>query len=632
LTALYDENEELIESLASRIVGRFALNDIYHPYDGTKLCGAGEEITEEIAKQIETAGIEAVEVRSPITCEAERGICQKCYGRHLAIGRLVEIGEAVGIIAAQSIGEPGTQLTLRTFHTGGAAQRIAGQSALKAKYEGIVEFSADLRTAQRVYRGETETVVLTRTTEVFIKNPQTGQVVWRADVPYASVLRVQSGEVVRKGQEICSWDPYARHILASVAGKLRWADLIEGETYRKEHIEESQQDEYIVVESSDRLLSPSLQILNEYEEVVEAFSLPVGARIMVREGEEVSAGAILARTPVQAARTADITGGLPRVTELFEARKSPSNAVAVLAEIDGIVRMRKRRSSKHEIEIESADGRMRLTHSVPTNRLLLVQDGDRVRAGQPLCDGLISLYDMIRILGPFEVAQYLLRNIQLIYAPQAVRISTKHLEIVLRQMLQKVEVVDSGDTIFLPEEIVEKSEFFQENALLYGKYIVTDAGGATDVHVGALLTASQVEDLNESLRASGRALVQVRPARPAIAQPAIMGISKAASTARSWLSAASFQETIKVLIDAAVMAKTDELVGLKENIITGQKIPAGTGYFERSVQVPPVVTLPAPELLGPPPASTPSSSQVASKPPKKSSSSKGGGSKQKTSS
>ncbi|MCS7188403.1 MAG: DNA-directed RNA polymerase subunit beta' [Bacteroidia bacterium] len=594
LTALYDENDELVESLSSRIVGRFALNDIYHPVTGQKLCGANEELTETIAKAIEEAGIEAVEVRSPITCEAERGICQKCYGRHLAIGRLVEVGEAVGIIAAQSIGEPGTQLTLRTFHTGGAAQRIAGQSALKAKYEGIVEFSEDLRTVQRRYRGEIETVVISRTSEVFLRHPQTGQLVWKADVPYASVLRVTSGEFVAKGQEICSWDPYARHILASTAGRLRWTDLKEGETYRREHIEESQQDEYIVTESSDRFLSPSLQILNDYDEPIETFMLPVGARIMVKDGERVEAGTILARTPVQAARTADITGGLPRVTELFEAR-SP-NPAAVLAEIDGIVRMRKRRTNRQEIEIESPDGRMRVLHVVPTSRLLFVQDKDKVRAGQPLCDGPINPHDILRILGISAVAEYLLRNIQLIYAPQAVRISTKHLEIILRQMLQKVEIVDPGDTVFLPEEVVDKAEFFQENALLQGKYIVIDPGDAEDIHAGSLLTLHQLEDINHSLQAMNRRPIQARLARPAVGQPKLLGISRAASTTRSWLSAASFQETIRVLIDAAVNARTDDLAGLKENVITGQKIPAGTGYFER-LQQERVVSLPAPELL-----------------------------------
>lgn len=595
LTALYDENEELVESLASRIVGRFALNDIYHPLTGEKLCSASEEITEEIAKALEAAGIEAVEVRSPITCEAERGICQKCYGRHLAIGRLVEIGEAVGIIAAQSIGEPGTQLTLRTFHTGGAAQRITGQNALKAKYEGIIGFSEDLRTARRTYRGEEETVVLSRTTEVFIRHPQSGQVLWRADVPYASVLRVKDGDTVLKGQEICSWDPYARHILAGVEGRLRWVDLVEGDTYRKEHIEESQQDEYIVVESSDRFKSPALQIVNAYDEPIETFSLPVGARIMVKDGETVQPGTILARTPVQTARTADITGGLPRVTELFEAR-SP-NGAAVLAEIDGIVRMRKRRTNRQEIEIESPDGRMRVLHVVPTSRLLLVQDGDKVRAGQPLCDGPISPHDILRILGVSAVAEYLLRNIQLIYAPQAVRISTKHLEIILRQMLQKVEVVEPGDTIFLPEEVVDKAEFFQENALLQGKLIVTDPGDAEGIQIGSLITPTQLEEVNRSLAAAGRKLVQARAARLAVAQPKLLGISRAASTTRSWLSAASFQETIRVLIDAAVTAKTDELVGLKENVITGQKIPAGTGYFERMRETERKVVLPVPELL-----------------------------------
>ncbi|MCS6790003.1 MAG: DNA-directed RNA polymerase subunit beta' [Bacteroidia bacterium] len=604
ITALYDENDELVESLASRIAGRFALNDIYHPETGEKLCEAGAEITDEIAKKIEGAGVESVEIRSPITCEAERGICQKCYGRHLAIGRLVEVGEAVGIIAAQSIGEPGTQLTLRTFHTGGTAQRIAGQSALKAKYEGIVEFT-ELRTAHReIGSGMTEEVVLSRTSEVLLLHPQTQQVIWRADLPYASVLKVKSGQLVGKGQEICTWDPYARHIVAGHDGTVQWNDLEEGETYRREVIAETQREEYIVVEPprTSRTRTPGLIILNEYGEAKDRFPLPSGARIMIRHGEAVKAGDILARTPIQTARTADITGGLPRVSELFEAR-SP-NAAAVLAEIDGIVRIGKRRASYHEIEVASTDGKMRILHKVPVARLLLVYDGDRVRAGQPLCDGPVSPHDILRIKGISAVAEYLLRNIQLIYAPQAVRISTKHLEIILRQMLQKVEIVDPGDTIFLPEEVVDKSEFFQENAHLENKMIVTDAGGSSEYQVGSLITPSRLQEVNAYLEKTGLPLIKARPARPAIAQPKLLGISRAASTTRSWLSAASFQETIRVLIDAAVTAKTDELVGLKENVITGQKIPAGTGYVGRRAEET-TISLPLPSIAEEAPAPAP---------------------------
>jgi len=591
LTALYDENEELVESLASRIAGRFSLNDIYHPATGEKLVGAGQEISDEIARAIEKAGIEAVVVRSPITCEAERGICQKCYGRHLAIGRLVEIGEAVGVIAAQSIGEPGTQLTMRTFHTGGTAQRITGQSAIKAKYDGIVTFSEGLQTLERTYRGASETVVISRTTEVYVRHPQTGHILQRADVPYASVLHVSPEQSVQKGQEICSWDPYARHILSTQPGRVRWVDLTENETYRRERIEEVQQDEYIVIETSNRFLSPAIQILNAYDEPIETYSLPVGARITVADGAEVPAGHIIARTPVQAARTADITGGLPRVTELFEAR-SP-NGAAVLAEIDGIVRIGRRRSNNHEIEVESPDGRMKVLHRVPTSRLLLVQTGDKVRAGQPLCDGPISPHDILRILGITAVSEYLLRHIQLIYAPQGVKISTKHLEIILRQMMQKVRIVDPGDTVFLQDEAVDKAETQQENTLLSGRYIVTDPGDQDGLEVGSLLSYYQLTYYNESLKSQGKRLIAARPARPATAEPILLGISRAASTTRSWLSAASFQETVRVLIDAAVQAKTDELVGLKENVITGQKIPAGTGYLERyQMELPQVAILP----------------------------------------
>ncbi|MEN2993207.1 MAG: DNA-directed RNA polymerase subunit beta' [Bacteroidia bacterium] len=593
LTALYDENDELVESLAARIEGRFALNDIYHPLTGEKLCGSGEEITEEIAKAIEAAGIESVEVRSPIFCEAERGICQKCYGRHLAIGRLVELGEAVGIIAAQSIGEPGTQLTLRTFHTGGAAQRITGQSALRAKYDGIVDFSEDLKTIQRG-TDPPVTVVISRTSELFLRHPQTHQIIWRQDIPYASTLRVQAGEFVEKGTILCEWDPYARHILATNAGYVRWNDLIEGDTYRRERIEETGQEEYIVVESSDRLRSPTLHIVNDYGEIVETYTLPVNARLMVRDGDRVSPGDTLARTPVQLARTADITGGLPKVTDLFEAR-APGSA-ATLAEIDGTVHMRRRRANRHEIDIESLDKRLRITHIVPTTSLLLVQDGDKVRAGQPLCDGAKSPHDILRILGISGVAEYLLRNIQLIYAPQAVRISTKHLEIILRQMLQKVEIVDPGDTIFLPEEVVDKSEFLQENAYLQGKFIVTHPGDDPKVQAGHILSRAELEEANQALIAAGRQPIQAREAQPAIAQPRLMGISKAAASTRSWLSAASFQDTLRVLIDAAVTARTDELLGLKENVITGQKIPAGTGYIER-MQEAVAPKLPVPDLL-----------------------------------
>ena len=595
LTALYDENEELVESLASRIAGRFSLNDIYHPATGEKLVGASQEITDDIAKAIEAAGIEAVVVRSPITCEAERGICQKCYGRHLAIGRLVEIGEAVGVIAAQSIGEPGTQLTMRTFHTGGTAQRITGQNSIKAKHEGVLEFTDNLQTLVRTYRGAEEVVVISRTTEVFIKHPQTGHILQRADVPYASILHAKPRDFVQKGQEICSWDPYARHILSTQPGRVKWVDLIENETYRRERIEEAQQDEYIVIESSNRFLSPAIQILNDYDEPVETYTLPVGARIGVADGKTVQAGHILARTPVQAARTADITGGLPRVTELFEAR-SP-NAAAVLAEIDGIVKIGRRRSNNHEIEIESPDGRMRVLHKVPTTRLLLVQTGDKVRAGQPLCDGPISPHDILRILGITAVAEYLLRNIQLIYAPQGVKISTKHLEIILRQMMQKVRIVDSGDTIFLQDEAVDKVELQQENALLSGRYIVTDPGDQENLQVGALLTPYQLTYYNETLKAAGKRPIEARPARPATAEPILLGISRAASTTRSWLSSASFQETVRVLIDAVVEAKTDELVGLKENVITGQKIPAGTGYLERYRDQVPKMPILVPEAV-----------------------------------
>jgi DNA-directed RNA polymerase subunit beta' len=507
----------------------------------------------------------------------------------------VEIGEAVGVIAAQSIGEPGTQLTMRTFHTGGTAQRITGQNSIKAKHEGVLEFTDNLQTLVRTYRGAEEVVVISRTTEVFIKHPQTGHVLQRADVPYASILHAKPGDFVQKGQEICSWDPYARHILSTQPGRVKWVDLIENETYRRERIEEAQQDEYIVIESSNRFLSPAIQILNDYDEPVETYTLPVGARIGVADGKTVQAGYILARTPVQAARTADITGGLPRVTELFEAR-SP-NAAAVLAEIDGIVKIGRRRSNNHEIEIESPDSRMRVLHKVPTTRLLLVQTGDKVRAGQPLCDGPISPHDILRILGITAVAEYLLRNIQLIYAPQGVKISTKHLEIILRQMMQKVRIVDSGDTIFLQDEAVDKVELQQENALLSGRYIVTDPGDQENLQVGALLTPYQLTYYNETLKAAGKRPIEARPARPATAEPILLGISRAASTTRSWLSSASFQETVRVLIDAVVEAKTDELVGLKENVITGQKIPAGTGYLERYRDQVPKMPILVPEAV-----------------------------------
>jgi DNA-directed RNA polymerase subunit beta' len=438
-------------------------------------------------------------------------------------------------------------------------------------------------------------VVISRTTEVFIKHPQTGHILQRADVPYASILHAKPGDFVQKGQEICSWDPYARHILSTQPGRVKWVDLIENETYRRERIEEAQQDEYIVIESSNRFLSPAIQILNDYDEPVETYTLPVGARIAVGDGMTVQAGYILARTPVQAARTADITGGLPRVTELFEAR-SP-NAAALLAEIDGIVKIGRRRSNNHEIEIESPDGRMRVLHKVPTTRLLLVQTGDKVRAGQPLCDGPISPHDILRILGITAVAEYLLRNIQLIYAPQGVKISTKHLEIILRQMMQKVRIVDSGDTIFLQDEAVDKVELQQENALLSGRYIVTDPGDQENLQVGALLTPYQLTYYNETLKAAGKRPIEARPARPATAEPILLGISRAASTTRSWLSSASFQETVRVLIDAVVEAKTDELVGLKENVITGQKIPAGTGYLERYRDQVPKMPILVPEAV-----------------------------------
>ncbi|MGQ9863933.1 MAG: DNA-directed RNA polymerase subunit beta' [Bacteroidia bacterium] len=581
ITALYDENDEIVDPLWARITGRFALNDIYHPVEGTLLCKAGEEITDEIAKAIESAGIESVEIRSPLSCEAERGVCQKCYGRHLATGRLVEIGEAVGIIAAQSIGEPGTQLTLRTFHTGGTAQRIAGKNSIKAKYDGIIRFSENLKTAQRQGPKGEETVILSRGAEVYVVNAQNpARILQKADLPYAGILEFKEGDVVERGQTIVSWDPYARHIIATVReGIVRWIDLVENSTYQKQALSDVNQFEYVVVESGDRTLTPGLQILNSYGEVIESYNLPTHARIMVQDGQQVRAGMILARTPVQAARVTDITGGLPRVTELFEAR-SP-NSAAVLSEIDGIVRWGKKRAAKQEIIIQSLDGKTEISHSVPTNKLIFVQEGDRVRAGQPLCDGSISPHDILRILGLAAVQEYLLREIQLIYIPQGVKINSKHIEVILRQMMQKVEILDSGDTLFLPEERVEKWEFMQENMLLQTKHVVTYSGDS-GLQEGKMLSPAELIEIYEGLdQRKGAKPMGVRPAAPAIAQPVLMGISRAASTARSWLSAASFQDTIKVLIDAAVNAKTDELFGIKENVIVGKKIPAGTGYWEK---------------------------------------------------
>ena len=571
VTALKD-NEDIVEPLSERIVGRVTVHDIYDPLTEDLICGANEEITDEIAKRIEDTSIEEVEIRSILTCETKVGGCAKCYGRNLANGRMVQAGEAVGVIAAQSIGEPGTQLTLRTFHVGGTASNIAVEANIKAKFPGVVEFES-IRTVDTLDKdGNKVKVVMGRTGEIRILDQEKGRILITNNVPYGTFLQVKDGHKVEKGEQLCYWDPYNAVILSEFDGEIEFEAIIEGITFKEESDEQTGHREKVITDTRDKTKNPSIIVKGKADS--KGYNMPVGAHLAVEAGEKIKAGQVLAKIPRTMGKSRDITGGLPRVTELFEAR-NPSNP-AVVSEIDGVVTYGGIKRGNREIFIESRDG-VQKRYLVPLSKHILVQDNDFVKAGQPLSDGAITPSDILSIKGPTAVQEYLVNEIQEVYRLQGVKINDKHIECIVSQMMQKVEIIDSGDTTFLPGEYVDKFEFREENDLVLDKKVVTDIGDSNRFKLGQIITPRELRDENSALKRKDQKTVDVRDALSAVSRPTLQGITQASLKTESWLSAASFQETTKVLSEAAIRGKADRLVGLKENVIVGHLIPAGTG-------------------------------------------------------
>ena len=573
--------DEIVESLYDRILGRTSVHDIYNPLTGELILPANEEITEDIAAKISALPIEQVEIRSVLTCESRKGVCAKCYGRNLATGRMVEKGEVVGVIAAQSIGEPGTQLTLRTFHVGGTASSIASESEIVARYDGRLEFE-ELRTVTKHEDDGDFEIVIGRTAEMRIVDVNTGITLSQHNIPYGAKLFQKDGANISKGDRICEWDAYNAVTITELPGTISFDSLIEGVTFREEATDEySLHKEKVIIESRDKSKNPTIHIIQNGTEVKQ-YNLPVGAHLTVEDGEEVQAGDVIVKIPRAIGKSGDITGGLPRVTELFEAR-NPSNP-AIVAEINGEVQMGKVKRGNREIIIRSKSGDEK-RYLVPLSKQILVQENDYIRAGMPLSDGAVSPADILAIQGPIKVQEYIVNEIQEVYRMQGVKINDKHFEIIVRQMMRKVQIVDPGDTRFLPEQLVDKWEFNEENDSMFGKKVVQDAGDSTELHPGQIVTTRRLRDENSMLKRQDLKLVQARDAIPATSNQILQGITRAALRTNSFMSAASFQETTKVLSEAAIRGKVDTLEGLKENVICGHLIPAGTGQrdFERII-------------------------------------------------
>ena len=570
-------NDEVIATLYERILGRVSVHDIIHPTTGELIVAAGEEITEAIAQKIEDSPIESVEIRSVLTCESKRGVCAKCYGRNLATGRMVHKGEAVGVIAAQSIGEPGTQLTLRTFHAGGIAGNLAANASIVAKHDARLEFE-ELRTVDTVEEtGEPVKIVVGRLAEVRFIDPNTGIVLSTHNVPYGSKLYANDGDVVEKGKLIAKWDPFNAVIITEAAGKIEFEAVVEGVTYKVESDEATGLREIIITESKDKTKVPTVRIMSEEGSLIRTYNLPVGGHVVVENGQTVKPGDILVKIPRAVGKAGDITGGLPRVTELFEAR-NPSNP-AVVSEIDGEVTMGKVKRGNREIIVTSKVGDVR-KYLVPLSKQILVQENDYVRAGTPLSDGAVTPSDILAIKGPTAVQEYIVNEVQDVYRLQGVKINDKHFEIIVRQMMRKVEINEPGDTRFLEQQVVDKFEFMEENDRIWGKKVVTDAGDSETLVPGQIVTARKLRDENSMLKRRDLRLVQVRDAVPATSTQILQGITRAALQTSSFMSAASFQEATKVLNEAAINGKVDTLEGMKENVICGHLIPAGTGLRE----------------------------------------------------
>ena len=565
------DNEDIVEPLSERILGRVSVHDVYDPLSKKLLVGSGEEITESIARDIENTNIDGIEIRSVLTCETGRGVCAKCYGRNLSTGNLVNKGEAVGVIAAQSIGEPGTQLTLRTFHVGGTASNIAVNANIKAKFDGIIELE-NVRTIKTKDNDNNQVnIVMARTGEIKILDKKKN-ILMSNNVPYGSHLSIKDGQKVKKGDFLCKWDPYNAVIISEFDGKIEFESIDEGITYKQEFDEQTGHKEKIIIECKDKTKNPTVKVIGKEGE--KSYNVPVGAHLSINDKDKVKAGQILVKIPRMIGQSRDITGGLPRVTELFEAR-NPSNP-ATVSEIDGVVSYGGIKRGNREIFIEAKDGTKK-KYLVSLSKHILVQDNDFVKAGTPLSDGAITPADILSIKGPTEVQDYLVNEIQEVYRLQGVKINDKHIEVIVRQMMQKVIVIDPGDTTLLQDEKIDKSYFMKINDAIFEQKVVIEIGDSKKFVQGQLITQRELRDENSSLRRSDKNLVKVRDAEAAVSKPTLQGITRASLGTESFISAASFQETTKVLSEASIRGKVDHLKGLKENVIVGHLIPAGTG-------------------------------------------------------
>ena len=568
------KNEEIVESLGERILGRVSLHDVYNPLNKEIIVNSGEEISEEVVKLIENTPIDKVEVRSPLTCESSKGICAKCYGRNLATGKMVQNGEAVGVVAAQSIGEPGTQLTLRTFHVGGIAGNISEENKLQVRFDGIAEID-DLKTvSSKDSDGNKIDIIISRTCEIKLLDKKTGIVISNNIIPYGSTILIKDGQNLKKDDVVCQWDPYNGVIVSEFGGKIEYENIDQGLTYQVEIDEQTGFKEKVISESRNKKVVPTLLINDNKGKNIRTYNLPVGAHLMVDDGEKVEGGKILVKIPRKSAKSGDITGGLPRVTELFEAR-NPSNP-AVVSEIDGVVNFGKIKRGNREIIIESKLGEIK-KYLVKLSNQILVQENDFVKAGMPLSDGSTTPNDILNIKGPSAVQQYLVNEVQEVYRLQGVKINDKHFEVLIRQMMQKVKIQDSGDTTFLEGQLIHKNAFILENDNLFNKKIIESIGSSENFKIGQVISARDLRDENSLLKREDKELVLARDAVNATATPILQGITRASLQTKSFISAASFQETTKVLNEAAVNGRIDNLEGLKENVIVGHKIPAGTG-------------------------------------------------------
>ncbi len=571
------KNDEVVEKLSERIVGRVSLHDVINPLTGDVYVNVGEEITEEIADEIEASPIESVEVRSALTCEAKRGICAKCYGQSLSTRKMVQKGEAVGVIAAQSIGEPGTQLTLRTFHVGGVAGNISEENKLTVKFAGVATIE-DLRTVKGDDgKGNEVDIVISRTSEIKITDKKTGIVLSTSNIPYGSHVFVKNGATIKKGDVVCQWDPFNGVIVSEFGGKVTYENIEKDVNFSVEIDEQTGFQEKVITESKNKKIIPTLLIEGKKGEILRSYSLPVGAHLMVNDGDKIATGETLVKIPRKSGKAGDITGGLPRVTELFEAR-NPSNP-AVVSAIDGVVSFGKIKRGNREIIIESKYGDIK-KYLVKLSSQILVQENDFVKAGMPLSDGATTPKDILDILGPTAVQEFLVNEVQEVYRLQGVKINDKHFEVVVRQMMRKVRIIDSGDSLFLENDLVHKNDFIEQNDKIYGMKVVEEVGDSENIKLGQIISPRDLRDENSILRRADKQLVEARDANPATAEQILQGITRASLQTKSFISAASFQETTKVLNEAAVAGKIDTLEGLKENVIVGKRIPAGTGLRE----------------------------------------------------